>query len=83
MAGNLRGIPVPHLTDFRKRAGLSQKDLASKAKISKQTICRLEQGANARSDTISRLAVALRIPRRRLIGEPAERQHTSNLEENT
>lgn len=68
VASNPRGIPVPRLVALRKQAGLSQKQLATKAKLSRKTVCRLEQGANARYDTISNLAVALRISRKQLIG---------------
>ena len=65
-----RGIPLPRLAALRRQAGLSQVQLATKAKLSRKTICRLEQGANARYDTIAHLAVALRISRKQLIGLP-------------
>lgn len=52
------------LRKLRKRAGLSQQDLAERSKVSKRTIARLEQGisqAENRTHTIRSLARALKV----------------------
>lgn len=64
------GVPVPRLATMRKRAGLSQRALASLAGVSEQTISRLERGANARYTTLDLLARALQVPPRRLLRRP-------------
>ena len=61
------GVPVPQLAVLRKQAGLSQRTLAQRAGLGMQTISRLEHGANARYDTIERLATALQVAPTRLI----------------
>ncbi len=66
-SGRTNGVPVPQLICLRKRAGFSQRALAERAKVSRQTINRLEQGANARYDTIKRLAQALKVTPARLV----------------
>jgi transcriptional regulator with XRE-family HTH domain len=66
-SGRANGVPVPQLAVLRKRLGLSQRALAEQARVSTQTISRLEQGANARFETISLLAQALQVPPSRLI----------------
>ena len=81
MTGTPRGIPIPGLAAIRRQVGLSQEQLASKARVSRKTICQLEQGANARYDTLNNLAIALRIPRELLIGTSGEIIHAYELEE--
>jgi len=81
VTGTPRGIPVPRLANFRRQAGLSQEQLAAKARVSRKTICRLEQGANARYDTLNNLAIALRIPRKLLIGTSGEITQAREWEE--
>ena len=71
-AGRTNGVPVPQLAFLRKQAGLSQSTLAERAKLSRQTINRLEQGANARYDTIELLAQALNVKPVRLIRSPRQ-----------
>lgn len=66
-AGRTNGVPVPQLAFLRKQAGISQCTLAERARLSRQTINRLEQGANARYDTIALLAQALKVRPARLI----------------
>lgn len=61
------GVPVPQLTTLRKQTGISQRTLAERARLCVQTISRLEQGANARYDTIELLAQALQVTPARLI----------------
>lgn len=65
--GRANGVPVPQLVALRKKAGLSQWALAERAQVSRQTISRLEQGANARYATIALLAKALKVTSTRLI----------------
>lgn len=61
------GVPVPQLAALRKRAGLSQRALAERARVSRHTISRLEQGAIARYTTIELLAATLHVTPARLI----------------
>lgn len=71
-----RGVLVPGLAALRKRAGLSQKELAARSGVTRQTISRIEQGGHAYYDTIDKLAKALRISRKRLLEDVmASREH--------
>jgi DNA-binding XRE family transcriptional regulator len=74
VGGHANGVPVPALEYLRKRAGLSQRELADRAGVGRYTISRLEQGANARYDTIEKLAAALGTTRARLIQLPPQIQ---------
>jgi len=67
MAEDTRGVPVPQLVKLRKRAGLSQEELAARAGLARSTITNLEHGANARYTTIDKLAEALQTTREHLI----------------
>ena len=69
MARGSKGVPVPQLEGFRKRAGLSQEELAARAGLTRTTITRLEQGGIARYQTLDKLAKALKTTRERLIRE--------------
>ncbi|HLV97063.1 MAG TPA: helix-turn-helix transcriptional regulator [Ktedonobacterales bacterium] len=69
MARGSKGVPVPQLEGLRKRAGLSQEELAARAGLTRTTITRLEQGGIARYQTIDKLAKALKTTRERLIRE--------------
>lgn len=71
--GRTNGVPVPQLALLRKQAGLSQRALAERARVSRQTINRLEHGANARYDTLTLLTQALKVPPTRLIRSPRQR----------
>ena len=64
------GVPVPQLAALRKRAGLSQRALAERARVSRHTVSRLEQGAIARYTTIALLAATLHVTPARLIQSP-------------
>lgn len=67
---------MPGLAALRKRAGLSQKELAARSGVTRQTISRIEQGGHAYYDTIDKLAKALRISRKRLLEDVmASREH--------
>ena len=81
MGGNTKGVPVPSLAKLRKRASLSQGELADRAGVGRNTISRLEHGANARYDTIDKLATALGTVRTRLTNKP--RQTTSRKQRKT
>jgi transcriptional regulator with XRE-family HTH domain len=61
------GVPVPQLATLRRQAGISQRVLAMQSGLCMQTVSRLEQGANARYDTIHLLAQALHVSPSRLI----------------
>lgn len=67
VAEETKGIIVPGLATVRKRAGLSQKELAARAGVTRQTISRIEQGGHAYYDTLDKLAKALRVSRKRLL----------------
>ncbi len=84
VGGNMKGVPVPSLASLRIRAGLSQGELAERAGVGRNTISRLEHGANARFDTIDKLAAALGTVRARLIKrlrQPTERTHRRHNEQ--
>lgn len=67
---------MPGLAALRKQEGLSQKELAERSGVGKATISRLERGANARYDTIDKLAEALSTTRKRLIKKwPPREEH--------
>jgi transcriptional regulator with XRE-family HTH domain len=59
-------VSIPQLVVLRKRAGLSQRDLAELVGVSMNTISRLERGGKARYNTLLLLAQALHIPTTRL-----------------
>ncbi|HEY7413757.1 MAG TPA: helix-turn-helix transcriptional regulator [Ktedonobacteraceae bacterium] len=71
-ASKTNGVPVPQLVTLRKNAGLSQRTLAERARLCVTTISRIEQGANARYDTIELLAQALNVPPARLTRRPRQ-----------
>lgn len=70
MAAEQRGVPVPGLAALRRRAVLSQEELAKLSGVGVATIRRLEQGANAHYATIDKLAKALKTTRKRLTRVP-------------
>lgn len=70
VADDTRGVPVPGLAAMRKRATLSQEELAKRSGVGVATISRLERGANAHYATIDRLAKALKTSRKRLTTPP-------------
>ena len=67
VGGNTKGVPVPALAQLRKQAGMSQSALAERAGVGRNTISRLEHGANAHYGTIDKLVEALGTTRSRLI----------------
>jgi len=64
-------MPVlARLRDLRVRAGLTQAELADRARVSRSTVIRLEAGdPNVRPTTLRRLARALRRRPEELIGD--------------
>lgn len=75
-ARNMSFVSVPQLAVIRKRAGLSQRELADFVGVSMNTISRLERGAQARYDTLLLLAQALQIPPDRLCRRSGHRLTT-------
>ncbi len=73
VAAESKGVPVPGLAPIRKQAGFSQEELAARSGVARATISRLEQGGRAYYDTIDKLAKALRVSRKRLIGSSSGR----------
>lgn len=71
-------VSIPQLAVIRKRAGLSQSELAGCSGVSVNTISRLESGAKARYDTLLLLAQALQIPPTRLCRRLDRRQSGPN-----
>lgn len=67
---------MPSLALFRKRAALSQGELAARAGIGRATISRLERGGSASFETIERLAKALGKERTQLIQKPRRAPNT-------
>ncbi len=75
---------MPSLALFRKRAALSQGELAVRAGVGRATISRLERGGSASFETIERLAKALRKERTQLTQKPrpaASRKHPRDVSE--
>jgi len=71
---------LPHLRNLRRRAVMSQEDLAEKSGVARDTISKLESGQRgAYPSTIRKLAAGLDVEPRMLLGgveyleeEPAE-----------
>lgn len=72
-----RGVSIPSLERYRKQAGLSQEELASKARVGIATIRRIEHGAHARYMTLGRLARALQLDRKALLAPTPEHESRS------
>lgn len=70
---------MPSLARLRKRASLSQQELAERAGVGRNTISRLEHGANAHYDTIGKLAEALGTTRAQLTKTPRQAKKRKNL----
>jgi transcriptional regulator with XRE-family HTH domain len=84
VAAESKGVPVPGLAPLRKQAGLSQEELAARSGVGRATISRLEQGGRGYYDTIDKLAKALRVSRKRLLGTSAvNRERQDPTEEST
>ena len=65
-----RGIYLPGLRTARQRLGLTQRQLASRAGIGQQTVCKLETlRRGAYPITLRKLAMALGVPPAKLIDD--------------
>jgi transcriptional regulator with XRE-family HTH domain len=77
-------MELPHLRNLRRRAVMSQEDLAEKSGVARDTISKLETGQRgAYPSTIRKLAAGLEVEPRMLLGgveylgtEPAEEKPT-------
>lgn len=62
-------MELPHLRDLRRRAVLSQEQLAEKSGVARETISKLESGRRgAYPSTIRKLAAGLEVEPRMLMG---------------
>jgi transcriptional regulator with XRE-family HTH domain len=77
-------MELPHLRNLRRRAVMSQEDLAEKSGVARDTISKLETGQRgAYPSTIRKLAAGLEVEPRMLLGgveylgpEPVEEKPT-------
>ena len=53
---------LPGLRRWRIAAGLTQDDLAGRARVARETLCKIECGRPAAQETVRRLAAALTVP---------------------
>lgn len=53
---------LPGLRRCRLAAGLSQHELAGRARVARETLCKIERGRPATQETVRRLAAALAVP---------------------
>jgi transcriptional regulator with XRE-family HTH domain len=64
------GLDVPHLRSFRRRAVMSQEQLAEKSGVARDTISKLETGQRkAYPTTIRKLAAGLEVEPTLLLGD--------------
>ena len=62
-------MDLPHLRDLRRRAVMSQEDLADRSGVARDTISKLERGQRgAYPSTIRKLAAGLDVEPRILVG---------------
>ena len=62
-------MDLPHLRDLRRRAVMSQEDLAEKSGVARDTISKLETGQRgAYPSTVRKLAAGLDVEPRTLLG---------------
>jgi transcriptional regulator with XRE-family HTH domain len=62
-------MDLPHLRDFRKRAVMSQEQLAARSGVARDTISKLESGhRKAYPSTVQKLATGLNVEPRMLLG---------------
>lgn len=61
-------LKLPRLGTIREAQYLSQYELANRAKVARSTIARIEQGEEARYETIRKLATALGVTPDELVG---------------
>lgn len=61
-SGTAHTLLAPGLLDHRLAAALSQEDLALRARVSRATVARAEQGKPIRLSSVRKLARALKVP---------------------
>ena len=54
--------PLPELKRCRIAAGVTQEELAGRARVARETLCKIERGRPATRETVRRLAAALAVP---------------------
>ena len=54
--------PLPELKRCRIAAGVTQEELAGRARVARETLCKIERGRPATRETVRRLAAALPVP---------------------
>jgi transcriptional regulator with XRE-family HTH domain len=63
-------VKLPKLKQARLRKPLTQDELAEQSGVSKNTILRIEKGADTYPQTVRKLATALGVEADALMGEP-------------
>ena len=66
------------LRHFREQQGLTQEQIAEKARVGARTVQRLERGSPARHDTLARLADVLSVSVEELCEPPLAASHAAN-----
>ncbi len=70
-ASNKRSVHLARLRSVRQRRGLTQRELAARAKTGQQTVCRLETlRRGAYPKTVRKLAAALGVTPAELMDDP-------------
>lgn len=65
-----RGVVVPSLNAWRQARLLTQDEMAQRARVTRRTVIRAEQGLPIKIMTVARLARALHISREALMKSP-------------
>ncbi len=69
-----KGLRVPQLATYRKRAALSQRELAERSHVSRATVIRGERGGSIRYAAVRQIAEALGVHPEHLTQAPGEDQ---------
>jgi len=67
-----RGVAMPHLKAWRRRALLKQEELAEQAGVARATVVRGERGGTLSLDNIRKIAAALGITPEQLADGPPD-----------
>ncbi len=67
-----KGLRVPHLAMYRKRAALSQSELAERAHVSRATVIRGERGGSIRYAAVRQMAEVLGVSPEQLTQTPSK-----------
>ncbi len=65
-------MELTRLVQWRQRAALTQRELASMARVTQMTVWRAEHGKDVRPTTIRKLAKALKVKPAELMGPTVE-----------